>query len=185
MSLLLPLVAADLVYVGARRVAVVSLSSKDHFETPETSGTSSLTHLNVTRHENPVDAVDGCAHFSNQMVQTSDGAHIRCCKSDGANKEPCAGEVLTKCHTARNIAERKLVISRGGDVPECSKDECPRVNGLIEVTRSLGDRYLKPILSCTPDVHRHTVNADDGFLVAGSDGLFDFVDNETVVWCQP
>lgn len=92
-----------------------------------------------------------------------------------------AGEVLTTSHRASNATEREHILERGGDIPECSGGECARVNGLIEVTRSLGDRWLKPILDCTPEVVAHELTADDAFLVIGSDGLFDSVDDATVV----
>lgn len=91
------------------------------------------------------------------------------------------GEVLTTSHRASNAVERQRILARGGNVPECSKGECARVNGLIEVTRSLGDRWLKPVLDCTPEVVARDLTADDAFLVIGSDGLFDCVDDATVV----
>lgn len=89
-------------------------------------------------------------------------------------------EVLTTCHRASNDVERQRILARGGDVPECSKGECARVNGLIEVTRSLGDRWLKPVLDCTPEVVARDLTPEDAFLVIGSDGLFDCVDIATV-----
>jgi serine/threonine protein phosphatase PrpC len=95
--------------------------------------------------------------------------------------ENYAGQALTTSHRAGNEAERERVIARGGDVPPCSSGECARVNGLIEVTRSLGDRWLKPVLDCTPEVVAHVVTPEDAFVVLGSDGLFDCVDDACVV----
>jgi hypothetical protein len=95
----------------------------------------------------------------------------------------CAGEVLTKTlHRASTASERDRILARGGYIPECGKGECARVNGLIEVTRSLGDRWLKPILDCTPEVACRDLRDDDAFLVLGTDGLFDFIDDAAVVW---
>lgn len=91
------------------------------------------------------------------------------------------GELLTTSHRASNLDERERVLRRGGYIPECSKGECARVNGLIEVTRSLGDRWLKPVLDCTPEVVTRDLTADDAFLIIGSDGLFDSLDDSTVV----
>jgi serine/threonine protein phosphatase PrpC len=77
--------------------------------------------------------------------------------------------------------ERERVLARGGEIPECAKGECARVNGLIEVTRSLGDRWLKPVLDCTPEVVVYPLTAEDAFLVIGSDGLFDCIVDDTLV----
>lgn len=96
-------------------------------------------------------------------------------------RAPRAGVALTTTHVASNEAERELIIARGGEVPECAKGECPRVNGLIEVTRSLGDKSLKPVLDSTPAVLKHKICEEDAFIVMGTDGLFDFVDDATVV----
>lgn len=107
--------------------------------------------------------------------------HQRARISSSYHHNVYAGEVLTTSHRASNAEERERVLARGGDVPECSKGECARVNGLIEVTRSLGDRWLKPVLDCTPEVVARDLTSDDAFLVIGSDGLFDSVDDATVV----
>lgn len=88
---------------------------------------------------------------------------------------------LTTNHRASDSEERERVLARGGDIPPCSVGECPRVNGLIEVTRTIGDRWLKPVLDCTPEVVQKKLTHDDAFLVIGSDGLFDCVPDATVV----
>jgi protein phosphatase 2C len=92
------------------------------------------------------------------------------------------GKVLTSSHRASVPEERERVLARGGEIPECSKGECARVNGLIEVTRSLGDRWLKPVLDCTPEIVVYRLTAEDAFLVIGSDGLFDCIVDDVLVW---
>lgn len=104
-----------------------------------------------------------------------------CASSDQFDLYGFADEVLTTSHLASNAVEREHILSRGGDIPEHSHGERARVNGVIEVTRSLGDRWLKPVLDCTPEVVACELTEDDAFLIIGSDGLFDSVDDATVV----
>lgn len=58
--------------------------------------------------------------------------------------------------------------------------DCPRVLGVLAMSRAIGDNYLKPYVSCEPEV---TVTdrdrADDDCLILASDGLWDVVSNET------
>lgn len=58
-----------------------------------------------------------------------------------------------------------------------------RVNGILEMTRSLGDIELKPIVSAEPDtasLNLHHLTPD--FLVLASDGLFELLSNERIVY---
>ncbi|XP_020204615.1 probable protein phosphatase 2C 38 [Cajanus cajan] len=77
-----------------------------------------------------------------------------------------------------------------------------RVKGLIQVSRSIGDAYLKkaefnrdplpskfrlaetffkPILSCEPSTSSHVLHPDDQFLIFASDGLWEHVTNQEAV----
>ncbi|KAI4349229.1 hypothetical protein L6164_009846 [Bauhinia variegata] len=77
-----------------------------------------------------------------------------------------------------------------------------RVKGLIQVSRSIGDAYLKraefnreplpykyrvpepyfkPILSWEPSTSTHRVHADDQFLIFASDGLWEHLSNQEAV----
>jgi len=73
---------------------------------------------------------------------------------------------LSKDHTALDAKERKRVLSAGGFV------EGGRVCGSIEVTRSLGDVRLKPMLSSVPDVTSFSVGPEQRFVLLGCDGLW-------------
>ncbi|XP_061353927.1 probable protein phosphatase 2C 38 [Gastrolobium bilobum] len=74
-----------------------------------------------------------------------------------------------------------------------------RVKGLIQVSRSIGDAYLKkaefnreplpskfrlaetffkPILSCEPTISLHKLHPDDQFLIFASDGLWEHISNQ-------
>ncbi|KAJ1391312.1 hypothetical protein SESBI_36703 [Sesbania bispinosa] len=77
-----------------------------------------------------------------------------------------------------------------------------RVKGLIQVSRSIGDAYLKkaefnreplplkyrlpetffkPILSCEPSISLHKLHPDDQFLIFASDGLWEHLSNQEAV----
>ncbi|KAI3677362.1 hypothetical protein L1987_86988 [Smallanthus sonchifolius] len=77
-----------------------------------------------------------------------------------------------------------------------------RVKGIIQVSRSIGDVYMKhaeyntdqiaqkfrlpestvmPILSATPSIITHDIHPNDSFLIFASDGLWEHLSNEEVV----
>lgn len=56
--------------------------------------------------------------------------------------------------------------------------DCPRVLGVLAMSRAIGDNYLKPYVSCEPEV-TITDRTEDDCLILASDGLWDVVSNET------
>ncbi|KAF8102726.1 hypothetical protein N665_0196s0019 [Sinapis alba] len=56
--------------------------------------------------------------------------------------------------------------------------DCPRVLGVLAMSRAIGDNYLKPYVTCEPEV-TVTDRTDDDCLILASDGLWDVVSNET------
>lgn len=55
----------------------------------------------------------------------------------------------------------------------------PRVLGVLAMSRAIGDNYLKPYVSCDPEVTVMERTADDECLILASDGLWDVVSNDT------
>ncbi|KAH9622625.1 hypothetical protein KSS87_019256 [Heliosperma pusillum] len=55
----------------------------------------------------------------------------------------------------------------------------PRVLGVLAMSRAIGDNYLKPYVSCEPEVTITDRTADDDCLILASDGLWDVVSNDT------
>ncbi|CAH2060159.1 unnamed protein product [Thlaspi arvense] len=56
--------------------------------------------------------------------------------------------------------------------------DCPRVLGVLAMSRAIGDSYLKPYVICEPEV-TVTDRTDDDCLILATDGLWDVVSNET------
>jgi len=95
---------------------------------------------------------------------------------------------------------RAIVVRRDGTVVRLSRDHKPgmpdetrriselggrviywgrwRVEGLLAVSRSVGDASLKPYVTAEPEVCEYDIGKDDWFLVMSSDGVWDVMDNE-------
>lgn len=54
----------------------------------------------------------------------------------------------------------------------------PRVLGVLAMSRAIGDNYLKPYVSCEPEVTIMDRTAEDECLILATDGLWDVVSNE-------
>jgi len=90
----------------------------------------------------------------------------------------CSLTRLTEDHRPNNEAEAKAVRARGGFVISLGGSNL-RVNGVIAITRSLGDKNLADALSCEPDVAEFTL-PEKATLVLACDGLWDVVTDEEV-----
>lgn len=92
-----------------------------------------------------------------------------------------AGEakVLTRKHVAGNPEEAAAVESRGGQIRK--RFGACRVNGVVEVTRSIGFRPCHAHLSHTPDTYEIDLTGDDEFLVMCTDGVSEKMTPEEVI----
>lgn len=55
-----------------------------------------------------------------------------------------------------------------------------RVEGVLAVSRAIGDVELQPYITSLPEVKSKTIDASDEYLVIASDGLWDVMENEDV-----
>lgn len=84
-------------------------------------------------------------------------------------------------HKATDPLEAKRVIEAGGQIIN------DRVNGMLAMTRALGDHLLKmPILpndvvSNVPDITSTDVGPQDGFVIVACDGVFDVISDQQSV----
>lgn len=95
---------------------------------------------------------------------------------------------------------RAIVVRRDGSIVRLSRDHKPgmpdetrriselggrviywgrwRVEGLLAVSRSIGDASLKPYITAEPEICEYDIGKDDLFLIISSDGVWDVMDNE-------
>ncbi|PIN19927.1 Serine/threonine protein phosphatase [Handroanthus impetiginosus] len=57
--------------------------------------------------------------------------------------------------------------------------DCPRVLGVLAMSRAIGDNYLKPYVISEPELTIRERTAEDECLILASDGLWDVVSNQT------
>jgi len=89
---------------------------------------------------------------------------------------------LTRDHNADQPLERARIQAAGGTITVDSNGN-GRVQGHIQVTRSIGDTAMKPYgVTAEPEVDFFYVTpGKHDFMVIGTDGLFDFMRDEEVV----
>ncbi|OEL35588.1 putative protein phosphatase 2C 50 [Dichanthelium oligosanthes] len=87
-------------------------------------------------------------------------------------KEPVA---LSIDHKPDRKDERARIEALGGKVIQWNGY---RVSGILAMSRSIGDRYLKPFVISKPEVTVIPRAKDDDCLILASDGLWDVVSNE-------
>ncbi|KAJ9453846.1 putative protein phosphatase 2C 59 [Diplonema papillatum] len=85
-------------------------------------------------------------------------------------------KLLTVDHRADVESEQQLVALRGGCVLNVMGAQ--RVQGLVTVTRSIGDRPVRKYLSRSPNVAAYPIAEDDCFLIIATDGLWDYVTHD-------
>lgn len=144
-------------------------------------------------------------YVSNDYVIIANLGDSRAILSKGANYKSDALNAsaiqLTVDHTASDDNEKKRVKDLGGTIKERGGIE--RLDGLLAITRSIGDAHLQQFTSrkphvlamtkdeikkmCMPDeLHNERVSDETTqnipcFLVLASDGLWDVVPNEEVI----
>ncbi|KAH9946976.1 protein serine/threonine phosphatase 2C [Amylocystis lapponica] len=82
---------------------------------------------------------------------------------------------LTYDHKGSDKQEAKRIMDAGGFVMS------GRVNGVLAVTRSLGDSSMKEFVVGSPYTTETELSEDDEFLILACDGLWDVVDDQPAV----
>lgn len=79
---------------------------------------------------------------------------------------------LSYDHKGTDLHESKRVTNNGGMMIS------NRVNGMLAVTRALGDTYMKQFIIGNPYTTETELMADDEFLIIACDGLWDVCDDQ-------
>lgn len=85
---------------------------------------------------------------------------------------------LVKPHKPENPDERKRIETAGGTVLHAQGQW--RVNGILNVARSIGDYSLEAVIA-EPDFVDVQLNEAHDFLVLGTDGLWDHVPESLII----
>ena len=83
--------------------------------------------------------------------------------------------VLTNDHKPDDPKEKEYILKHGGSVQQ------RRVNGILAMSRSLGDVRLKrpkKVVSSIPEIHVRQLTPQDACLIIASDGLWDVCSND-------
>ena len=88
-----------------------------------------------------------------------------------------AAEPLSYDHKPNSDQEKARIEALGGKVVFWG---VWRVEGILAVSRAIGDRMLKRYVSAQPDFVSCTVTDDDTYMVMASDGLWDVMENDEV-----
>mmetsp|Transcript_63 Transcript_63/g.194 ORF Transcript_63/g.194 Transcript_63/m.194 type:complete len:409 (-) Transcript_63:67-1293(-) len=91
-------------------------------------------------------------------------------------REGGEAKALTHDHRPDKAEERDAVERRGGDIVKVKGTS--RVQGVLGVSRALGDRDLKEYITAEPEVFSGLVSESCEFLILGTDGLWDVVGNK-------
>ncbi|WVZ64544.1 hypothetical protein U9M48_014044 [Paspalum notatum var. saurae] len=94
---------------------------------------------------------------------------------DDAAAAAVAAVPLSSDHKPDRPDEQARIEAAGGRVIFW---EGARVLGVLAMSRAIGDGYLKPYVSCVPEVTVAEVGEGDECLILASDGLWDVVSNE-------
>mmetsp|Transcript_849 Transcript_849/g.2259 ORF Transcript_849/g.2259 Transcript_849/m.2259 type:complete len:328 (+) Transcript_849:30-1013(+) len=141
------------------------------------------------------------ARFKEEMVKVGnrpDGSTLNVCILKGmsltcVNIGDSRAVLVQQCqqavkmsddHKPTNPSEAQRVERAGGYI-ERNANKAWRVNGIISVSRSVGDfniKKAKPGLICEPDFKHMTLTQKDEYLVIATDGLWDGLSVEDVAF---
>lgn len=108
----------------------------------------------------------------------------------------------SKIYVANAGDSRGIIVQKGGRFRRMSIDHKPdredeeqrikklggkivhwgrwRVEGILAVSRAIGDVSLQPYVTCEPEILEKNISPEDEYLVLASDGLWDAMRNEEV-----
>ncbi|KAI6240842.1 PPM-type phosphatase domain-containing protein [Aphelenchoides fujianensis] len=80
-------------------------------------------------------------------------------------------KTISKPHVPSSKQEYERVVAAGGTIVNVAGDL--RVNGVLNITRSMGDMGAKPIITSEPETDTYDLSDDDWLLFVSSDGVWD------------
>jgi serine/threonine protein phosphatase PrpC len=83
---------------------------------------------------------------------------------------------LSVDHKPNRADEYERITALGGKV--ITYAGAPRVQGVLALSRAMGDLALAPYVICTPEIVMHTRSSTDQFLILACDGVWDVFSNQ-------
>lgn len=87
---------------------------------------------------------------------------------------------LSQDHKPEREDEEQRIVKAGGAVLKVQGSW--RVEGVLAVSRALGDKHLNPYVSPEPEITVRALDPQDEFLILASDGIWDVFDNQEAVF---
>ena len=132
--------------------------------------------------------VDGMATHADHVGSTACvvliGEHHIWCANAGDSRAVLASGgraiPLSRDHKPELAHERERIERQGGIIVH--DGACFRVQGILNVSRGIGDRLLQPFVTSLPEVARAIRNPmEDRYVLVASDGLWDVFSSEEAV----
>ncbi|OWB71455.1 phosphoprotein phosphatase activity protein [[Candida] boidinii] len=138
--------------------------------TPTTATTTTTANTNTTINtkDTPFDFIPTNKH--KRMLYTANVGDTRLilCRKGKAIR-------LSYDHKSIDKKEQQRIVKAGGIMLKS------RVNGVLAVTRSLGDNYMKNLVIGSPYTTATALTKDDSFLIIACDGLWDVCSDQNAV----
>ncbi|GMG02287.1 unnamed protein product [[Candida] boidinii] len=138
--------------------------------TAKTASTTTATNSNtsVNAKDTPFDFIPTNKH--KRMLYTANVGDTRLilCRRGKAIR-------LSYDHKSIDKKEQQRIVKAGGIMLKS------RVNGVLAVTRSLGDNYMKNLVIGSPYTTATALTKDDSFLIIACDGLWDVCSDQNAV----
>jgi serine/threonine protein phosphatase PrpC len=88
---------------------------------------------------------------------------------------------LTYDHKPTRHDEYIRITQIGGKIIKTSPEDCYRVNGVLAVSRAVGDFSLSPHITWKPEIHHYTLTKSNAYIFMATDGIWDVLSNVEVV----
>jgi serine/threonine protein phosphatase PrpC len=87
---------------------------------------------------------------------------------------------LTFDHKPARPDEYKRISSLGGSVGKAYPGDVYRVNGILAVSRAVGDFALAPHVTWKPEITQHIIEEHNHYIFMATDGVWDVLENQDV-----
>lgn len=80
-------------------------------------------------------------------------------------------------HKPNRADEEQRIRNLGGEIIHYGRW---RVQGILAISRAIGDVALQPLITCEPEIIEKDISSEDEYLVLASDGVWDVLTNDQV-----